>query len=79
MSMDIKLMCCPFCGSVHIQVDRKLTPDGQASWIVFCRHCAAQVNHPDRDRAVARWNTRVDTFHSERLRYECLLAQLRKP
>lgn len=68
---------CPFCGSTHIRLQRPVR-DGQLIWQARCAACGAELCHPDRDHAIARWNTRVDNLKSVRAAYDFALAQLRK-
>ncbi len=43
--------------------------------VILARH---EICHPDRDRAIALWNARVDTYLSRHLAYEAALDLLRK-
>lgn len=57
MSKLLECRCCPFCGSLEVNICRT---SETACW-VQCAACGSEgESHSTRKRAIEKWNRRVD-------------------
>ena len=59
--MAEKLLHCPFCGGVEIDID-EMEPcpwDGISYWRVMCINCCGQIACETEGKSIAAWNRRA--------------------
>ncbi len=55
--MDKQLKPCPFCGGENIKLELE---DEYDVWRVMCWRCNATIQIEGKEKAIKKWNRRVD-------------------